>query len=253
MELNLVNPDPRYDPPRFEPPPHSGWVHLGATVAPPRRGPFVRSDTTRTALVRRLTAGAAQLQDHAGVRQVAVFEAVLMPPADSRVARPARFDVALLVETATSEAAAGLPDDPTFRALLDALRTASSHLHVMGARCTRLLAPVEQSRDGLYLFNHFAPADGPADPELATALWEHLAAWYVVETGLANSTLLAPTGPSDFVLVNHARFDTSLPALAASQFGKRSFRSFVLANLRAHHLVAMPALYRLASSPKEGR
>ena len=46
-----------------------------------------------------------------------------------------------------------------------------------------------------------------------------------------NSTLLGPVGPSDYVFVNHARWDISLPRFAARQFGKRTFYSYVLANL----------------------
>jgi hypothetical protein len=52
--------------------------------------------------------------------------------------------------------------------------------------------------------------------------------------------------PADYVFVNHVRWDMSLPRFAATQFGKRTFYSYVLANLRANGTVAMPILYRLA-------
>ena len=80
----------------------------------------------------------------------------------------------------------------------------------------------------------------------ALALACVFAAWYAVETGLDNSTLLGPTGPGDYVFVNHARWDLSLPGFAARQFGKRSFYSYVLANLHANGTASMPILYHLA-------
>lgn len=95
---------------------------------------------------------------------------------------------------------------------------------------------------GLFLFNFFAAED----PRVALDLWEHLAAWYAVETGMDNSTLLGPVGPGDYVFVNHARWDMSLPRFAARQFGKRTFYSYVLANLHANGTASMPILYRLA-------
>ena len=77
---------------------------------------------------------------------------------------------------------------------------------------------------------------------------QSLSGWYEAETGLDNSTLLAPLegGQSDYVMINHARGDGSLPVFMARQLPKRTFRSYMLANLKAHHLAAMPVLYRLA-------
>ena len=96
----------------------------------------------------------------------------------------------------------------------------------------------------MFLFNYFAGDD----QGLAVELWEYLAGWYEAETGLANSTLLAPLDgeQSDYVLINHARFDGSLPLFLARQLPKKTFRSYMLANLKAHHIAAMPVLYRLA-------
>jgi hypothetical protein len=47
-------------------------------------------------------------------------------------------------------------------------------------------------------------------------------------------------------MINHALWDHSLPLFMAHQLPKRTFRSYVLANLRVHHLSAMPVVYRLA-------
>jgi hypothetical protein len=91
--------------------------------------------------------------------------------------------------------------------------------------------------------NHFFAED----EDVALALWERLAAWYQRETGLRDSMLLAPLEGrnSIFALVNHAGFDTGLPRLFIDQFAKRSFFTYVQANLRANDIVAMPVLYRL--------
>lgn len=50
---------------------------------------------------------------------------------------------------------------------------------------------------------------------------------------------------SDYVMINHARWDHSPPLFMARQLPKRTFRSYMLANLRARHLSALPVLYRL--------
>ena len=115
----------------------------------------------------------------------------------------------------------------------------------MTARCRKRVGDVDKTRQGLFLFNYFV-AD---DAAVALQLWEHLAGWYVVETGLENSTVLEPLGEADYVFVNHARWDDSLPRLILHQLTKPSFRTYVLANLQANRTVAMPILYQLASPP----
>jgi len=108
----------------------------------------------------------------------------------------------------------------------------------------RRVGDVDKSRPGLFVFNYFAGDD----PGLAAELWEYLSGWYAAETGLNSATLLAPLEDeqSDYVLINHARWDGSLPAFMARQLPKKTFRSYMLANLKANHVAAMPVLYRLA-------
>jgi hypothetical protein len=60
------------------------------------------------------------------------------------------------------------------------------------------------------------------------------------------ATQLEALPEDDYVLVNHARWDDSLPRFALRQFGRRSFYRYVLGNMRANHVGAMPLLYRLA-------
>src|SRR5215211_4365492 len=98
--------------------------------------------------------------------------------------------------------------------------------------------------DIVVLVETTAPGDAR---EVVVALWDYLGGWYQTETGLDNSTLLAPLEDeaSDYVVINHARWD-SLLGFAVRQFTKKSFRTYVVANLDAHNVGAMPILYRLA-------
>lgn len=246
MELRIVNAESRYRPPSFDEPPQSGWLYLAAAVAPPSGPPFVRRNAGRSALLARLEDLAQEAQRLAEVRQVSVYRGVLIPPAGRDVPRPARFDVAVLVETTTPEVLDAVAAAAPVTGMRDALHCASSTVQVMAARCARFLGAVDRTRPGLFLFNHFTAASPDVDRATTIALWEHLAGWYVTETGLTNSTLLEPIGPSDYLLVNHARWDTGLARFAAAQFLKPTFRSYVRANLRVNQIVAMPVLYRLA-------
>lgn len=242
MELRIVNPDPKYAQPPLAVPPTAGYLHIAASVAPPAGPPFVRPNAGRTRLLDQLKRSAADLEDVNGVARVSVYRAILIPPLGRSAQHPARFDVAVLVETISPAALETVTDSASCQQILAATRAAARNVHVMAARCVRSLGEVDTTRPGLFLFNHFAAAD----PEIALELWEHLAGWYVAETGLDNSTLLAPNEADDYALVNHARWDKSPARLAIEQFAKPSFSRYVRANLRAHQVTAMPALYRLA-------
>jgi hypothetical protein len=244
MELRIVNRQPKYAPPPLAEPPKSGYLHLAASVSPPVGPPFVRRDATRAALLGRCSRLAAELERHGAVRRVSVYRAVLIPPLGRETAHPARYDVAVLIETGSPEVVGEVAQAPAYRRMSDDIAGVARDVHVMAASCARSLGEVDRSRQGLFLFNHFSAEDA----ELATRVWEHLAGWYVAETGLDSSTLLAPLGESDYALVNHARWDKSVPRLAVEQFAAPSFHSYVRANLRAHGMVAMPVLYRLVES-----
>lgn len=251
MELTIVNPHPKY--PRvglIEAPP-TGYLLLGAVVEPTLgRTPFPRGGSRggprKAALLAELKSLAAGLERLDAVTKATVYRAVLIPPVggDARrmAARSARYDVVVLVETSAVQAAGAVEGSPEFRKLRETVASAARDDYLMTARCLRRVGDVDKTRQGLFLFNYFVARDAA----VALEAWEHLAAWYAVETGLDNSTLLGPVGDADYVFVNHARWDISLPRFAARQFGKRSFYSFVLANIRANGAAAMPILYRLA-------
>jgi hypothetical protein len=247
MDATIVNPQPKYRrAPLLEPGP-AGYLHVAALVAPPLGPtPLPRRSRRRAALLSGLKTMAAGLEQHPAVTRATVYRAALVPPtgADARrlTARPARYDVAVLVQTASVGMAGEVEEDPRFGDLVAAVAAAASEHRLMRARCLRRIGDVDRTRPGLFLFNYFAAKD----PGVALDLWDHLAGWYAAETGLDNSTLLGPVGPDDYVFVNHARWDLPLAALAARMFAKRSFYSYVLANLHANDTAAMPILYRLA-------
>jgi hypothetical protein len=86
-------------------------------------------------------------------------------------------------------------------------------------------------------------------------LWDYLAGWYAVETGLDNSTLLVPLEGehSDYLAINNARWDESLPVVMFRQLSKKTFWTYVLANLEANRVGAMPILYRRAERAERSR
>jgi len=115
----------------------------------------------------------------------------------------------------------------------------------MTARNARRIGDVDKSRPGVFLFNYFVGDS----PDVVLELWDYLAGWYAAETVLDNSTLLAPLEGerSDYVAINLARWDGSLLGVFLAQVTKRSFWTYVQANLRANHVGAMPVRYRVAN------
>ena len=246
MEPTIVNPSREWGTATLQEPLPLGYLHIGASVdPPPGRGlPFPRRSPRREALLARLKELATDLRRLEEVERATVYRAVLIPPSGPEQPghHPARFDVAVLIETRSPCELHAVESAAPYRRLLESVRGTAQDVHVMTARCARLVGDVDKSRPGLFLFNHFTTEE----PEVALELWDRLAGWYAAETGLDNSTLLQPIGEADYVFVNHARWDRSLLRVMLDQLAKPSFRSYVLANLRANRTVAMPVLYRLA-------
>jgi hypothetical protein len=170
--------------------------------------------------------------------------AAVVDPPRGRIPFPGKSPqkAALLIETTSPEVTGEVQTVEPYKLLVAAVQDAASDVHMMAARCVRRVGDVDKTRQGLFLFNYFA-AD---DPAVALQLWDYLAGWYAVETGLRNSTVLEPLGQADYVFVNHVRWDDSLPRFLLYQLTKPSFRSYLLANLQANRTGAMPILYRLA-------
>lgn len=257
MEPRIVNPDAKYPKARLIEPTTFGYVHLAAEVSPlpipPQRLPFLPDKREKTALLDELKTLGHRIERLDPVRKVTVFEAVAIPPTPrfgshvgerAESVRAARFDVAILVETESPEDAREVQESPEYLDLVEVLEAGARSTRVTLARNAKRIGDVDESRDGLFLFNHFV-AD---DTEAMMELWEYLAGWYQEETGLDNSVLLAPLESQEegYAAINHARWDVSLPRFLFRQLSKKSFRSYVLANMEANRVEAMPILYRLA-------
>ena len=246
MDLKIVNPTARYGRVRLMEPPGLGYIQVAAAVEPPARGPRPGASAAKRALLANLKSLASRLEGMEPVEKATVFRAIVVPPpggyAKQHASHVARYDVAVLVETTSPEVLEEVRGSEPYKDLLQAITDAAGDVHVMNARCVKRIADVDKTRQGLFLFNYFVAED----PGVALELWDYLADWYVGETGLRNSTLLAPIGRADYTLVNHARWDETLPRFMVRQFAKPSFFTYVLANMRANRVGAMPLLYRLA-------
>lgn len=236
MEPTIVNPQPKYSRVALIDPPPLGYIHIAAAVEPPRQPgpPFPGRSAEKKALLARLKTLTAQLD----VEKATVYRAVVVPPAGretrEKVAHVPRYDVAVLIETTSPEVIGEVRAAEPYKLLVEAVTETAADTHVTTARCPERVGDVDKTRQGVFLFNYFAAED----PEVALELWEYLASWYAVETGMDNSTLLQPIGDTDYVFVNHARWD-SLPVFMVRQFAKKSFRTYVLANLRANRTISM--------------
>jgi hypothetical protein len=246
MELRIVNPNAKYGTARLIEPAPLGYIHVAAAVEPPSRGPLPGRSQAKAALLANLKTLARQLERMEAVEKATVYRGIVLPPTSGYAKRiathPARYDVVVLIETTSPETVEQVQRAEPYKLLIDAVSEAAEDLHVMTARCLRRIGDVDKTRQGLFLFNYFV-AD---DPEVALELWEQLGGWYQSETGLGNSTLLAPIGDADYVFVNHARWDSSLATFMVRQMAKPSFYTYVLANLKANRTGAMPLLYHLA-------
>jgi hypothetical protein len=248
MELKLVNAAAGRGAARLAAPPPFGYLLLSAAIEPPGgAGPPVPSPSRRRRdLLEKLSPLARDLERVEGVERGTVYRSVVVPPpqgyARDYAPRIARYDVVVLVEASSPQLIAAVEGAEPFLRLLDTVRAAADEVHVLRGRCAKSLGDVDKRRRGLFLFNYFVAED----PEVALALWDHLAGWYQHATGLDNSTLLAPLEPDDFVMVNHARWDQRLPTVLLQQFLRPGFRSFVLANLLANRTGAMPILLKRA-------
>ncbi|HEU5181444.1 MAG TPA: hypothetical protein VFW45_11670 [Candidatus Polarisedimenticolia bacterium] len=252
MELRIVNPKQRYSRARLIEPSTSGFIYLAASVHPRTLFPIVLPSVERSKLLAKLGDLSLGVQQLDQVIRVHVFRAIFMPPTVRFSAylkqrkgsfHIADFDVMVLIETTSVAAAREVQKAPEYVLLLEAMRKQTRAMHVMATRNVRRIGGVDTTRQGLFLFNHFA-AD---DPAVMLDLWEYLADWYAKETGLSNSVVLAPLEgeSSDYAIVNWARWDESPPAHFWHQLSKKTFWNYVTPNLDANHAASMPIYCRL--------
>jgi hypothetical protein len=254
VELNIVNADPKYSKATLVEPTKLGYIHVAAEVRPRPLplGALMPAGREKWELLGTLKQIARELERLEPVEKVTVFNAVAMAPATrfsdylrerEHEIHVAQFDVVVLIETESSAAAAEVQRTRPYEDLSAALHATARHTHAIAARNAKRTGNVDKTRQGLFLFNYFV-AD---DRGVALELWDYLAGWYEAELGVANSTLLVPLdGESDYVAINNARLDEPLPLFIARQMSKKSFRTYLQANLEANRVGAMPILYRLA-------
>lgn len=253
-ELHLVNPDPKYARATLIEPTTLGYIHIAAEVQPPS-APFMPTSRAKSKLLAQLKTIGQQLEQLDAVEKVTVFDAVAFAPPSAYVKERAdsnripRFDIVVLIEAKSPAIARGVQQTPEYQTLMDVLSGKARQMHVIVARNAKRIGDVDKTRKGVFLFNYFVGEDASTTLEL----WDYLAGWYTAETGLDNSTLLVPLEGerSDYLAINSARWEGSLPGVFLGQVSKKSFRSYMLANLEANHVGAMPVLYRLADGSRQ--
>lgn len=246
---HVVGSTHQFPPATMVEPADSGYLILALEIdRRPGIGFVIESREKRLALDM-LKAMAGKLRTFAQVHEANIFKALFAPPGRGTFLRQrrhvpvARFDVVMLVEFASPQAAREFAGSEEWeRIRIEASASARRSLSFTATN-SRRMGPVDHDRSGVFLFNWFY-AD---DVEQNLSVWEHTAGWFESRTGLDNSTLLRPDPGSDvpYTLLNHCRWDRLsdiLPALLL----RPSFRSFVLANFEANKTAAIPILYRLA-------
>ncbi|HEY7125410.1 MAG TPA: hypothetical protein VH540_15760 [Ktedonobacterales bacterium] len=252
-ELQIVNPDPKYSRAALIEPTTLGYIHIAAEVHP-RSAPFMPNSSEKSKLLAQLNTIGRQLEQLDTVEKVSVFDALAFAPPSTYAKERAdsiglpRFDIVVLIEAKSPAIARNVQKTPEFQTLIDVLERKARKMHVIVARNAKRIADVDKTGKGIFLFNYFIGDNTSTTLEL----WDYLAGWYTAETGLDNSTLLVPLEGerSDYLAINNARWDGSLLGLFLGQFSKKSFRTYMLANLEANHVGAMPVLYRLADAPR---
>jgi hypothetical protein len=246
-ELTIVNQQLNFPTVSLVAPSASVFVHIAAEVD--ARPAFLRNSGRKQRAVARCKELCNRIQSAAGIVDAVVFDAILIPPGRGEFINRrrervhiARFDLAILIECASPGAVNALKTHPAYIEVLQVISGVASFTHSIVATNARRIAPVDHSRNGVFLFNYFF-ADS-VDRNLA--VWDYTAGWFQAETGLDNSTVLLPVDPdrSKYSIINHCRWD-SLGRVLPSLIFKKSFHSYVLDNFAANNVAAMPILYRL--------
>lgn len=245
--LTIAYPSDKYSTVTLIEPTTSGYIHIAAEVD--SRHPMLPASRKKRALLKTCKQMCKRLAKREDVESAVVFKALIIPPGQGEYLkqRPevhvAKFDVSILIETVSPEAAEQLRNTKAFQALEQEVHEASTYTHIITASNIRQMGPVDHERDGVFLFNYFY-----ADKvEQNLAVWNYTAGWFEQETQLNNSTLLLPNPDekSDYTIVNHCRWNRLTDILPSILF-KQTFRSYVLGNFEANQTAPIPILYRLA-------
>ncbi|MBD2866827.1 hypothetical protein [Paenibacillus oceani] len=228
-----------------------GYIHVAAELEKPI-GPFPRSTERKRKVILQSKEISNRLRELPDVRNVNVFEALVIPPGRGKLLEKrkgkvhlAQFDVVVLIETSHKEATQQVQEHPLFQELIQLLSQKSNFTHIVAATNVRRIAEVDKSQQGVFLFNYFY-AD---DVHELLPVWEYTAGWFEAKTALDNSTLLIPEEgeQSQYGLINHCRWDR-LSDIIPDLLFRPTFRKYVLENFEVNGIAAMPILYKLAST-----
>jgi len=234
------------------PPTQSGYLLLAAEID--RRPMFLPSSAPKRRLIAELKQAAIEVESQANVVHATVFDGfahlvfgenhplLRRGVAAGRLQR-ARYDLVVLVETTSPSAAQSLRASTAYSRLAARVQAAAHRTYAVAASSPRTMGDVEVTRPGVFLFNFFYAQD---DRELLP-VWEYTAGWWMVNTGLDNSRVMAPLEGErrDYGITNFCRWD-HLRDVAPQMILRSSFRRFVLANFAANGISAQPSLYRAA-------
>ena len=237
-----VDPSTRWTKVALTEPSTSGYVHFAVSAA----GwpiPLALPSRTRRAVRRRMHVLAAATRARNDVLEATVFTALVRPPGGRDAAADVTYDLVLLVETRTVDAARELLASDLWTQHAQPVVAASrDHLQFVATNARRI-APVDHSRRGVFLFNYFSAPTVEANLHA----WQYTAGWFQDQTGLDNSTVLQPVESSDtpFSLVNHCRWDHLVDVMPDLMF-KPSFESFVLRVFEDNGVAPRPLLFRIS-------
>jgi hypothetical protein len=245
-DFTYVETGRRFPEARLIEPTTSGYLLVAAEVD--RRPMFLPNSRAKRRLLRHVKDLLAGLREDDRVLEANAFDGLLAPPGRGELLkhRPwvpiARFDLAVLVETTSPATVTDLERQAPWQELVRTVQAAGRHSYHLRGHNVRRMGPVDHHRQGVFLFNYFY-ADRT---DLNLAAWQYTAGWFRDQTGLDNSTVLAPDATSEprYRLVNHARWDRLRDVLPSLVF-KRSFHTYVLEHFRVNGVAAMPVLYRL--------
>ncbi|MEP3116214.1 hypothetical protein [Nisaea sp.] len=247
--LQIVGPKNKFPEVSLIEPAQSGYLLLAIEVDHrPSIGFFVESKAKKK-LLGTLKALAQKLGTTDAGFDATVFKAVIIPPGRGAFLnkRPevkiAKFDVVLLVEFVTVDAAKEYQKTPEWAALVADIKENSHNVMSIAASNARRIGPVDHATNGIFLFNYFY-ADSL---DVNLQVWNYTAGWFQDQTGLDNSTVLLPDDATQvpYTIINHCRWDGLRNILPALLFN-RSFKPFVLDNFEQNNTAAIPILYKLA-------
>lgn len=220
----------QYPEPSFLKPLNSVFVYAAWSVDPVRLGPFVRPSAVRSRKIDEFCGIAESLIRRAEVVSVRLFEASVIPPLPGMPI----YDVVMLVETATRDAASTVAGERW-------LKEAEPAVELLATNAARFGVTDNGDPRANILLNHFTGTSNRPD---AVAAWRQLSAWFAAKTGVDNSTLLQTEESATYVLVNYARLPGAVVGFLLAQLLRPTFYRYVRVLLKRNHLRSLPLFVR---------